>query len=149
MASLRAKIVPGVLLEDIRQTILGGKIPVNQWNAQVYVCEDRTYFVTPNGLRRLVEQGLYSLDPSGGTAYLDALSKLDCVLKAGDSGRIVRKIRIRENVKPCSVVAFQTRGLFKTDEEVARVGFWTETQILEEEDPAPVRTEASGENADD
>lgn len=149
MATLRSKIVPGVLLDDIRQLILDGKIPVNQWNAQVYVCEDRTYLVTPNGLRRLVDQGLYSLDPSkGGTAYLDALSKLDCVLKLGAAGRVVRKIRIRENTKPCSVVAFQTRGLFRTDEEIARVGFWTETQI-QEDAPAPPRADTAGEGSDD
>jgi len=137
LASLRTHLLPGVLLEDIRKTILEGKIPVNQWNAQVYVLEDRTYFVTPNGFRRLVEQGLYSLDPSkAGSAYLDALAKLDCVFKFGASGRVVTKIRLRENAKPCSVIVFQTRGLFKTDEEIARVGFWTDTRIVEESAPA-------------
>jgi hypothetical protein len=149
MATLRSNLLPGVLLEDIRQTILGGKISVNQWNAQVYVLLDRTYFVTPNGFRKLVEQGLYSLDPSkAGSAYLDALAKLDCVLKVGSSGRVVSKIRLRENAKPCSVVTFLTRGLFKTDLEIARVGLWTETQIVEECAPtAPVRS--TKEKSDD
>jgi hypothetical protein len=142
-------LVPGVLLEDIRRTILDGKIPLNQWNAQVYVLEDRTYFVTPNGFRRLVDQGLYSLDPSkGGSAYLDALSKLDCVFKFGSSGRVVTKIRLRENAKPCSVVVFRTRGLFKNDGEIAHVGFWTETQIVEEGAPAAQAPAPSGEDKD-
>lgn len=139
LATLRSQLVPGVLLDDIRRTILDAKIPINTWNAQVYVCEDYTYFVTPNGLRRLVDQGLYSLDPSkSGTAYLDALSKLDCVLKVGNSGRVVRKVRFRENTNPCSVVVFQTRGLFKSDQEIARVGLWTEPVIaVETTPPAP------------
>lgn len=150
MAALRSNVLPGVLLEDIREAILSGKIPVNQWNAQVYVRPDRTYFVTPNGFRRLVAEGLYSIDPSkGGSVYLDALAKLDCVVPSAPGGRVVTKIRLRENANPCSVVVFQTRGLFKTEEEIARVGFWTETEILEGAAPPPPALDPEGEEEGD
>jgi len=149
LAALRAHVVPGILLEDIRRLILEGKIPVNQWNAQVYVLEDRTYFVTPNGFRRLVENGLYSLDPSKqGNTYLDALAKLDCVHKHG-AGRVVTRIRLRENAKPCCVVVFETRGLFRNEQEIARVGYWTETRITEDGSPPPDALPPRKEGASD
>lgn len=130
-ACLRETPLPDVLLEDIRTMILEGKILVNRWNAQVYVLPDRTYFVTPSGFRKMVELGLYRVDPStSNSLYLNTLAKLDCVRKHGN-GRVVSKMRLRENTAQCAVVTFETHGLFRTEEEIARVGFWTETDIVD------------------
>lgn len=149
LATLRTNIVPGILLEDLRRTLLDGMIPVNSTMAPVFVCEDYTYMITPAAFTRLHEMGLYSLHPArAGTAYLDALSKLDCVLKVDDSGMVVKRIRIRENARSCAVVVFRTRGLFRSDQEIARVGYWTDSRIVEEAQ-SPTTDQDAGEGEDD
>lgn len=144
-ASLRAVLAPDILLQDIREGILGSWIPTNLWNGRVYVLPDVTYMVTPYTFRHLVERGLYSADPSKATCdYLNALSKLDCVRHYGP-GRIVTRVLFRKNAQPMAVVVFDTRGLFRNEEEVARVGFWTDTQILETETEPMPQSSGSGE----
>jgi hypothetical protein len=136
-AALRAMLTPDLLLQDLREGILAGWIPTNLWNGRVYVLPDVTYMVTPFTFRHLVERGLYGADPSKATYdYLNALSKLDCVRRYGAS-RIVTKILLRKGAQPCAVVVFETRGLFRSEEELARVGYWRDTEIVEAEAEPP------------
>jgi len=129
--SLRKFIGAEVLLDDLRAGILEGWIPTNIWNGQCYVLEDVTYLASPRSFQKLVEKGLYSKDPKRElNAYLDALAKLPCVRKNG-AGRLLTQVAIRPGARPLWVVTFLTRGLFRSEAELARVGFWNESPIRE------------------
>lgn len=132
----RPAITAQTLLEDLREGILSGWLPSNTWNGQVYVTPDATYMITPSTFRVLVMRGLYTVDPGKSSGeYLNALAKLPCVRQHGN-GRVVTKVLLRRNVKPCAAVIFDTRGLFRSEAELARAGYWEETQITEEAAPA-------------
>ena len=120
----KSSVSPQELLDDIRETILNQEMPTNTWNGQVYVQDDATYFVYPHGFAKLVELNYYSIDPSKrGSTYLNALAKLDCVRKFG-AGRTTGKASFRKGAGACIVVVFETRGLFRSDAELANVGIW-------------------------
>lgn len=131
VAALRKFISAEVLLDDIRAAILNQSIPTNVWNGQVYILQDVTYLASPRGFQRLVEKGLYDRDPKTQVnVYLDALGKLPCVRKTG-VGRVLTTISVRPGARPLWAVAFDTRGLFRSDTEIARVGYWTESPVRE------------------
>jgi hypothetical protein len=123
---------PELLLRDIRDALQDGVIPANEWHAQAYVIPEWTYLVIPNGLRKLYEAGVTSVDPSKyGRRFMEALGQLDCVRKRG-AGPLITRIRLREGANTCCAVVFETRRLFRTREELSRVGYWTQSAITED-----------------
>ncbi len=129
--AVRKFIAAEQLLDDLRDAILSGAIPANQFGGQAYVLEDVTYLVSPRCFLRLVEKGLYQRDPQREVnAYLDALAKLPCVRK-GAVGRLLSSIQLRHGARPMWVVVFDTNGLFRDAKLLARVGYWTGSAIKE------------------
>jgi len=129
--AVRKFIVAEQLLDDLRDAILSGAIPTNQFGGQAYVLEDVTYLVSPRCFQRLVEKGLYQRDPQREVnAYLDALAKLPCVRK-GAVGRLLSSIQLRHGARPMWVVVIDTNGLFRDAKLLARVGYWTGSAIKE------------------
>ncbi len=129
--ALRKFISPEVLFEDIRRALLDGTIESNQWNRRCYILPDATYLASPRGFQILVDKGLYDRDPKREVnVYLDALAKIPCVRKHA-GGKVLTAIAVRPGARHLWVVAFDTRGLFKDQAELARVGLWTESPIRE------------------
>ena len=62
--------------------------------------------------------------------YLDALAKLPAVRKQ-PGGKVLTRIAVRPGAGPLWVVAFETRGLFRDETELARVGIWSESPVRE------------------
>lgn len=131
VASLRKFISGEVLFADIRAAILDGTIPSNQWNKPCFVLEEVTYVASPRGFQCLFDKGLYNRNPKREVnVYLDALAKIPAVRKKA-SGKVLTGIAVRPGARGLWVVAFDTRGLFKDAQELARVGYWTESPIRE------------------
>jgi hypothetical protein len=130
-AALRRFITPETLLDDIRDAIVGGAIPTNEWHGQAFVLESVTYLVSPIGFERLVEAGIYDVDPKiGGRQYLDALGRLPCVRKHR-AGRVLTSFELRPGARPAWAVAFETEGLFRSKKLIEEIGTWTQSAIRE------------------
>ena len=131
MYGLRQYVSPDVLFGDIRDAILEGVIPSNQWNKPCYVLPDVTYVISPRGIECLVKHGLYKRDPKTElNVYLEALKKNPAVHR-DSNGKVHVLITIRPGARPCYAIALDTRGLFRDETEISRVGIWTESQVQE------------------
>ena len=130
----RKFISPEVLFDDIRIAILNGLIPSNETNKPCYVLPDVTYLASPRGFQCLFDKRIYNRDPkSEVNIYLDALAKIPAAHKhpKGTRMMVLRRVSVRPGANPLWVVAFDTRGLFRSEAEIAEVGFWTKTPIRE------------------
>ncbi len=119
-------IAPEALVRDLVEGILGGWIPTNMWQAQVYVSPRLTFVITPAVFLRMRERGLYpEFDPQDlRSPYLRALASLGFVRKSM-TNRIVYPIFLGpESERPLKVIKFDTLGLFKSQEIRDRVGLW-------------------------
>ncbi len=129
--AMRRFISSETLLDDIRDAMVQGTIPTNEWNGQAFLLGDVTYLVSPRGFERLVEAGLYDRDPRReANLYLDALGKLACVRKR-EGGRVLTSIVVRPGARPTWAVAFETAGLFRSQRLVIELGYWSQSPIRE------------------
>ena len=125
---------PEGLARDLVLGILGGWIPTNVPQAQVYVNPKTTFVATPAVFVKMRERGLYpDFDPQDRSSpYLRSLARLDYVQKS-PTHRIVYPIMLGpESERPLKVIKFDTLGLFKSQEVREQVGLWKDWErILE------------------
>lgn len=123
---------PEGLARDLVLGILGGWIPTNVPQAQVYVNPKITFVATPAVFVKMRERGLYpDFDPQDRSSpYLRALARLGSVQKS-PTHRIVYPIMLGpESERPLKVIKFDTLGLFKSQEVRDRIGLWKDWERI-------------------